>query len=261
MDGSKKIDLILLLGTGGMLLLAIFIILFVIAYQRRLLEKQREINEMELGVQRKMMDAVILTKEKEQKRMAQELHDGIGSALTALKMSLISMNLEADDKQRINNNLKSISIDVRRLSNELMPSILEDMGLQTAIEKLTNNLSESLDTQFTYDRDTWLKNLQDEQSQLAIYRVIQELLNNIVKYAKASTVNVREYRDNNLYLIEITDDGIGYSPSEDDFLKSGSLGLKNIQSRIQQVKGTINYQEAPKKGTVVKIEIPIDEKD
>jgi signal transduction histidine kinase len=260
MEGSEKIDLIIVLGTSGMLLLALFIIVFVVAYQRRLFAKQKELIEIDMRVQKELMEAVILTKEKEQKRMAQELHDGIGSALTALKMSLIQMTLDKDDKTRINSDIKAISTDVRRLSNELMPSVLEDMGLQKAISNLTSHLSLSSPILFIHDAKKTVDDLFNEQGELALFRVVQEILNNIVKYANATNVNVTEEREGSIYFLDIVDNGDGYIPSEADLAKPGSLGLKNIKSRIQQINGTITYKPMVPKGTMVTIEIPIHEK-
>ena len=255
MDGSKEIELTLLLGTAAMLTLALFIIIFVVAYQRRLYAKQREMNDMEMKAQLELMDAVLLAKEKEQKRMAQELHDGIGSALTALKMSIIQMNLVHEHKKQIDDNIKAISADVRRISNELMPSVLEDMGLQAALERLSQRVQDAAVIDCKYYRNNELESLHNDQAQLALYRVVQEILNNIIKYAKATEIIIREELKDGKYILTISDNGIGFEPSEDDVSKPGSLGLKNIKSRIQQVGGTIDYHKLSPKGTIVNIEI------
>lgn len=255
MGGNKEIELTLLLGTGAMLILALFIIIFVVAYQRRLYSKQREMNDMEMKAQRDLMDAVLQAKEKEQKRMAQELHDGIGSALTALKMSLIQMTLDPSDKTQIDDNIKAISVDVRRISNELMPSVLEDMGLQAALERLAQRIIVATSIDCKYYRNNALDSLHNDQAQLALYRVVQELLNNIVKYAKATEITITEELTDGNYVLSISDNGSGFEPSEKDLSKPGSLGMKNIKSRIQQVGGLIHYKKLTPKGTIVNIEI------
>lgn len=256
MDG-EKINLITLLGTIGMLTLACSVIVFVITYQRRMFKKQRELKDLELNTQKKLMEAVILTKEKEQKRMAQELHDGIGSALTALKVSLIQMNLDKEDKRQIDTSIKAISTDVRRISNELMPSILEDMGLQIAIEHLIDRLKQQSSISFEYSRAREQLSERYESIELAVYRVVQELVNNIVKYAGASSVTLQETITGQLYLLEIRDNGSGFIPSEKELTKPGSLGLKNIRSRILQVNGKIAYAPGVSEGTRVTIEVPL----
>lgn len=255
MGGDKEIELTLLLGTAAMLILALFIIIFVVAYQRRLYAKQREMSEMEMKAQLELMDAVLQAKEKEQKRMAQELHDEIGSALTALKMSLIRMNLNPADKTQIDDNIKAISVDVRRISNELMPSVLEDMGLQAALERLSQRIIDATSIDCKFSRNNALDSLHNDQAQLALYRVVQELLNNIVKYAKATEITIAEKLTDGIYVLSITDNGGGFEPSEKDLSKPGSLGMKNIKSRIQQVGGSINYIKLSPKGTMVNIEI------
>ncbi len=255
MEGNT-VDSILILGTSGMLLLAIAIVGFVLLYQRRLMNKQTELKELELNSQREMMEAVILAKEKEQKRIAQELHDGIGSALTAMKISLIQMQLETEDKRQLNKSIKSISTDVRRISNELMPSILEDMGLRSGLEYLIGNLKQSTNIKFFFEPSSIQINF-PESVQLAIYRVSQEILNNITKYAEANSVEVKEVISDDKFNLTIKDNGKSFIPADKDFQKKGSLGLKNIQSRIQQVNGVINYTSLDP-GTCVTIEIPID---
>jgi len=255
MDGNSEIELTLLLGTAAMLALALFIIIFIVAYQRRLYSKQQEMNEMEMNAQRDLMEAVILAKEKEQKRMAQELHDGIGSALTALKMSIIQMNLEPEHKKQIDTNIKSISADVRRISNELMPSVLEDMGLQAALERLAQRIRGATLIDCNYSRNNALNSLHNDQAQLALYRVVQELVNNIIKYAKATEISISEEIIDGNYVLSVRDNGMGFEPSEVELGKTGSLGLKNIMSRIQQVGGTISYKKLSPKGTNVNIEI------
>lgn len=255
MDGNTEIELTLLLGTAVMVTLALFIIIFVVIYQRRLYSKQREMNELELEAQRELMEAVILAKEKEQKRMAQELHDGIGSALTALKMSIIQMNLVPEHKKQIDTNIKAISADVRRISNELMPSVLEDMGLQAALERLAQRIRGATLIECKYSRNNALDSLHNEEAQLALYRVVQELVNNIIKYAKATEISIAEEIIDGNYVLSISDNGTGFEPSESELTKPGSLGLKNIKSRIQQVGGTITYKKLSPKGTNVNIEI------
>lgn len=261
MDGSEKIDSILVFGTGGMLILAFAIIIFVVAYQRRMFSKQKEISQMELRVQKDLMEAVILEKEKEQKRMAQELHDGIGSALTALKMSLIQVSIDKEEKKIINTMIKSISTDVRRISNELMPSVLEDMGLQKAMDNLTSQLSVSTKILFKHNADDSVSNIYGEEIELALFRVVQELLNNIIKYSKATEVTVSELRKGSQYILTVEDNGNGFIPSEENLTKSGSLGLKNIKSRIQQIGGITTYQLRKPKGTTVNILLPIYEEN
>lgn len=261
MNGDKETSLIFALGAGVTILLPLLlIILFLLVYQRRLYKKQKLLNQLELEKQKTLMDAFILTKEKEQKRIAQELHDGIGSSLTALKMSLIHIEMDNNDKVWINERIKAISHDVKRISNELMPSMLEDMGLQATVTRLVENLNKSTKVSFRYSPCDVNPYAQNPQTELALYRVIQEILTNIIKYADASNVLIRETILESIYNLQIIDDGKGFSPTETEFSKSGSLGLKNIKSRILQIGGTLNYLSNLPKGTIVNIEISLNGK-
>ena len=261
MDGNSEITVVLALGTGGMLVLVSFIVLFVVIYQRRMQAKKQEMAELELQSQKEMMEAVIVAKEKEQKRVAQELHDGIGSALTALKMSLIRMEMEKKDKQEIGDSIKHICNDVRRISNELMPSDLEDMGFITALETLVIKLNHQSNVQFTYESELPEGYHFSEQEDLALYRVVQELLNNIIKHADAEHVQIIDKLDVKGYILTICDDGSGFVPVEKELGETDTLGLKNIQSRIQHVKGNLTYALNRPKGTMITIELPTDEEE
>ncbi len=245
----------------SILVLAVLIAVLIIVYQRRMYTRKQEISERELASQKQLTDALILDREKEQKRIAQELHDGIGSALTALKMATLRMKIQKKDKNWIDETVRMISSDVRKISNELMPSILENMGLRNTLETLIKRLNPSSEIQFSFGGNLPEHTTFGEERELALYRIVQELLNNIIKYAEATTVSVNCKLTDRLFQIQIEDNGRGFVPSSKEFDKPGSLGLKNIKSRIQQINGRIEYQPRKHKGTLVTIEIRLHEKD
>ena len=258
MDESTEITVILLLGTGGMVVLVSFIVLFVFIYQKNMQTKKRELVELELESQLKITEALIESKEQEQRRVARELHDGIGSALTALKMAMISVPMEGDTKEMLDQRIVDISNDLRRISNELMPSILDDLGFFKALEKLITQLNSNTQLNFSYASglDTPLDFSKKEA--LALYRVSQEIFNNIIKYADAVTVKVKDRIEEGQYVLSISDDGNGFSPTEEEMKKEDSHGLKNIKSRMQQVSGTIEYNNLKPKGTEVLIQLKLN---
>ena len=258
MDESTEITVILLLGTGGMVVLASFIVLFVFIYQKNMQTKKRELVELELESQLKITEALIESKEQEQRRVARELHDGIGSALTALKMSLISVPMEGDTKEELNQRIVDISNDLRRISNELMPSILDDLGFFKALEKLITQLNSNTQLNFSYASGLDSPLDFSKKDALALYRVSQEIFNNIIKYADAVTVKVKDRIEDGQYVLSISDDGNGFSPTEEEMKKEDSHGLKNIKSRMQQVSGTIEYNNLKPKGTEVLIQLKLN---
>lgn len=252
---DSEIVFMMTLGTGGMVMLAVMVIVFIVIYQRRIFKKKTQIAEMEMETQRLLMDAVLTTKELEQKRIAQELHDEIGSSVNAVKMSLIYMDLQDGTREKLNEDLLTISKSVRRLSNELMPSVLDELGFQQAIVHLVKRFQESSSIIFETKQQVDLPFLIDKSTEMSLYRVVQELINNVVKYSQATKVVLNIRHDNKKLIIELNDNGTGFIPSETHLSKSDSLGLKNIISRIQQVRAKIDYSLLEPSGTRVTITI------
>lgn len=255
MDGQQGIDLgtVVIFGTMGMIILAMSIIAFFFIYQKRMVAKQNEMAIKDLEHQRELMDAVIQTRELEQRRIALELHDDVGSTLTAIKFSIPKLNITPEEKEMLNTNLANAIQKVRRISNDLLPSILEELGLCTAARSLVKTLNENTDLEYHIEcPNEGIMHPKDVE--LAFYRVMQELLNNILKYAEARQVQLEIVTTLHGIRMTITDDGKGFVPNGRVNKDRPSLGLKNMESRIQQIKGTIYYEKIIPKGTKVTIE-------
>lgn len=248
-------EIIFAIVTIVMILFAIGIIAFVFIYNKKIHDKKEEIRQQELNYQRELVSATISSREEEQRRIAQELHDDVGSTITAIKFSVSSLPIEENSKAILSESLNLAISKVRRLSNELLPSILEELGLLPAVNNLVKGLKEQIPTiEFS------ISMVKDEQSvrqnrdvNLALYRVTQELLNNIIKYANSTEIQVVIIQNITGVQIEITDNGIGFAPSTSDLKKINSLGLKNMASRLQQINGKLEYSKLPKgtKTTVI----------
>jgi signal transduction histidine kinase len=248
---DNEIVFMMTLGTGGMVMLAVMVIVFIVIYQRRIFKKKTQIALMEMENQRAMMDAVLKTKELEQKRIAQELHDEIGSSVNAVKMSLIYMQLEESARIKLNEDLLMISKNVRRLSNELMPSVLDELGFQQALVHLVKRFQESSNCVFDINQHASDPFSMDKAMELSMYRIIQELINNIIKYAKATKVTISVMHNDRAIKIELSDNGSGFIPTDAYLSKTDSLGLKNILSRVQQINADISYELLEPSGTKV----------
>ncbi len=252
MDERAEIELVLFIGTVTMLLVALGLIVFVIFYQRKIIAKQRRINNLELDNQKKLVAAEINTKEREQKRIAQELHDDIGASLTAIRFMTQKIDDSQDVKSELMDALGLAVGKVRRISNDLLPHVLEELGLKDALIFLTSELNRQELVKFSFDAGHHEKLMLDKSEELSIYRVIQELCNNILKYADATKVKI-EYRSSKTgFLINVIDDGNGIIPEKNQ--RSESLGLKNIESRIQFIEGSIKRELGRVKGTIVTVE-------
>ncbi|MDR0802673.1 ATP-binding protein [Fluviicola sp.] len=240
----SNLGLLLIIGTLAMFIMSLSIIMFAILYQQKMRRKRQEIIQMELNYKNELIHAVLDAKEIEQRRIAIELHDDIGSSLTALKLSFASLPIDEKERMLLNEGVQITIGKVRSLSNRLLPGILEELGLIPAVKSLVNTLSQQiLSVQFsvTAVNDPKHKS-QTREVSLAVYRILQELINNILKYADATEIHLVIEQNDKGVQIMLTDNGVGFIPTKEDKLKSQSLGLKNIESRIQQIQAKINYE-------------------
>lgn len=248
----SNLGLMLIIGTLAMFIMALSIIVFAVLYQQKMRRKKQEMVQLELNYKNEMVQATLDAKELEQRRIAIELHDDIGSSLTALKLSFASLPIADEERLVLNEGIQNTINKVRSLSNQLLPSILEELGLIPAVKSLINALSQQIRTvQFYVIAVNDPKHeSQTREVSLAVYRILQELINNILKYAEATEIRLTlEQNEEGIQLILI-DNGIGFVPTKEDKLKSQSLGLKNIESRSQQIDAKIDYQLL-EKGTKV----------
>ena len=251
-----------------MLLLSVVLAGTVLVYsldkRRKLLKKKAELEAEKaenLANYQKIvsMDSMLQGQEAERQRIAQDLHDGLGTVLAAARMQMTTIQREIDklgELELVGQTEELIAHackEVRRISHDMMPGSLADLGLMAAIEDLVENIKSGHELIFMLDLcdDVVL----EDAKALNVYRIIQEILMNIVKHAKANIVEVRiQVADDNL-LIAIEDDGIGFE-SESSQVSEG-IGLKNIQSRLNYLGGTYTLNTSPGNGTAFKFEIPM----
>ncbi|WP_291115027.1 tetratricopeptide repeat-containing sensor histidine kinase [Flavobacterium sp. UBA6135] len=250
-------------------LLSLFIVglLYIIRDQRnrnaqlRLREAQQRANEeiynLMLSQQKKLDDVVI----KEKQRIAQELHDGVLGRLFGTRLNLDSLNKKNDEKAIQNRDhyiseLKNIEQDIREISHELNR---EKFALVNNFVSILHNLFEEqktiseaiLQTKIDTTID-WTK--VDNTVKINLYRIVQESLQNINKYANAKTIIVNLLRDNDSMNLTIQDDGQGFDVSK----KSKGIGLQNLESRVNSCGGTIMIKSAKGEGTTIEIMMPFE---
>jgi signal transduction histidine kinase len=236
--------------------LSFFIIVFIFTYQRKMVRKQLEFDAIEAQYQRDLFNSVMQAKEQEKKRISEELHDDIGSRLNALRMVLKkkgSVDLKGIDEQLI-----QISKRVRVLSNELIPPTLQATGLMRSLRELISGI----DRTGILSTSCQIEVLDDvrytDEINLSIYRIIQELLNNIIKHASASAVQLSAHKSGDKLSIELVDNGSGFLPTRSDLTsKQDNLGLKNIASRSQYINAHIQFELIKPKGTKVKLSVKL----
>lgn len=242
---------LLILGSGLMILLALAIVVFVLVYQRRMYEKQREIIQLELKNQRRLIEAEIKATEREQKRIAQDLHDDTGASLTSLRFHIAQLE-DSPQKTAITKTLSETTYKVRNVCNELLPYTLEELGLADSLSYMSKRLNDEvhIDVNFVLLSDDKSVIL-GQNEELAMYRIVQELLTNIVKYAEASYIDVLLTMEKDHLKLEIIDDGNGVIAMPSSF--PASFGLQNIISRLRYINGSMIRTLRKHRGTTVEI--------
>ncbi len=243
-QAPSNLGLMIIIATLAMFIMALSIIVFAVLYQQKMRRKKQEMVQLELNYKNEMVQATLDAKEIEQRRIAIELHDDIGSSLTALKLSFVSLPIDEEERQLLNEGVQITIGKVRSLSNRLLPSVLEELGLVPAVKSLVNTLAQQIpNVHFSVIAVNDPKHeSQTREVSLAVYRILQELINNILKYAKATVIQLTLEQNEDGIQITLIDNGMGFVPTKEDKLKSQSLGLKNIESRSQQVGAQIDYE-------------------
>ena len=251
-ENSTSLDFVFALITVGMIILALGIIASVFMYQRKLQRRKNELKNMEIAYQKELVSAAIDGREQEKRRIAFELHDDIGSTLTAIKFGVASSSLKAEEKNLLNESLVEAIQKVRKISYEMLPSILDELGIIAGATSLISTLNAQIkDIEFEIRAVNDPKTpKQTRDIELAFYRVLQELLNNIVKYSEAKNVMVVLVQDENGLSLTIDDDGKGFDPKTDVDQANPSLGMRNVAMRIQHIGGTIIFTKK-ERGTKV----------
>jgi signal transduction histidine kinase len=242
--GTSNLGFLLVIASLAMFILALGIIVFAVLYQQKMRRKKQEMVQLELNYKNSLVQAILDAKEIEQRRIAIELHDDIGSSLTALKLSFASLPIDEHERKLLNEGVQITINKVRSLSNRLLPTILEELGLIPAVKSLINTLAQQI-PQISFSVIAVNDPKHESQTReinLAVYRILQELINNVLKYAEATIVEITLEQNEEGIQINLTDNGIGFIPTKADKLKSNSLGLKNIESRSQQIDAQIDYQ-------------------
>jgi signal transduction histidine kinase len=210
-------------------------------------------------VARDSLRRVVAGQELERTRLARELHDETGQALTSILLGLKNIEGAASEEEmrRSVPDLRELVVstlhDVRRLAVELRPKALDDFGLVPALERLAETFSEQ--TNVTVDVQAALGDSRlPKEAETALYRIVQEALTNVIKHANARTVSVVLTRKGESVAVVIEDDGRGFDP---EATPDEGLGLVGMRERIALVGGRLSIESRPEHGTTVAVEVPL----
>lgn len=234
--------------------------------QRKNQHKQRlqlqRIKELETEKQLTATEAVLKGEEQERSRLAKDLHDGLGGMLSGIKFSFQTMKgnliLTPENAQLFERSLDMLDTSIsemRRVAHNLMPENLIKFGLDSALRDFFDDINLSGVIQLRYI-SIGLKDEQIDQTiAISLYRIIQELVNNILKHAEAKQALVQLTKNENLILLDVEDDGKGFEHSK--MLLSTGIGWTNIKSRLEYLNAKVTLDSAPGKGSSIHIEVQI----
>jgi signal transduction histidine kinase len=261
MDSGQTVDIyfILFMGTFGMLLLACAAIFLFVVYYRRNIRAKEELHEMENQHQQLLIFSNLQTLEDERKRFAEDLHDEVGASLSAIRLhaSRIEMDVKDDGTKGRLKDVKEIidhaMASTRRISHNMLPPGLELFGLSKITEDLVAQITRANSIDIKVNKEANTGRL-DYKTELMLYRVLQELINNTIKHAEASDVQINFSSDDKQYYIYYSDNGKGFDTTS---VRYNGLGLRNLESRIKLINGTYSFSTSPGSGLQVKMNIPL----
>ena len=219
---------------------------------------QQKINELESSLKIKNLQSMVLGQEAERTRIAEDLHDSLGGTLSTLKLQYDTLQMEHGDLskdseyQKIMKMIDSACTEVRDIARNLKPIALEKLGLTAALKDLVNRYSLKGIMEIslhTHEVDGVLS----EEAKLHVYRIIQELLNNAIKHADASEIDLQVNKMDGQLFIVVEDNGKGFDQNE---VKHG-LGLGNLKSRVNVLRGDMEIDSSLDRGTSITVHIPI----
>ncbi len=244
---------------GSFIFLIIVLLLVYNGYRLKQKNKyQKELNRQ----QNELFNVIVSTQDQERKRIAQDIHDSLGSVLSAARLKLSSLEeskklLSPDQLEKYKSAMELIdeaSTELRNISHNIMPATLSKLGLVAALQSLIEKIAAHSGMQINFTAHDLQERI-EEATEISIYRIILELINNIVKHARAEKATIQLIKFPSYINISVEDDGVGFDFDKAIFENKG-IGLGNILSRVEYLNGTVVIDSSPGKGTTVIIEIP-----
>jgi two-component system NarL family sensor kinase len=247
-------------------IVAFFLLVIIIAallYNRYRL-KQRSLFQTELNrKQNELFNTITSIQDKERKRIAQDIHDQVGSVLSAAKLQLsgleeLKVQLSDDQKRKYGSAMALMdraAEELRNISHNLMPATLSRLGLIAALRGLFDKMTEHSNLKVNFNSHGFEKRI-EEPTEINIYAIVLELISNVVKHAHANQATIQLIRYPTYINISVEDDGRGFNVERVQLDKSG-IGMRNLISRIEYLNGTLHIDSSEGQGTTVMIDIPL----
>lgn len=251
------ITFMITVGIASMLLLAAGFLLIIVVNQKKKWLLQKQMSQLKVSQQNMLIEGAIKSEETERHRIAEQLHDEVGAILSSVRLHFSNIkthSMDTGDHQLYDKSkilLDDAIQKVRGISHNLHSTLLKEFGLNDAVSHFISKTVQGtlIQTEVELDERSIILN---PQTDIGIYRIIQELLNNILKHAKATSIKVSSTVMNNILCYKIGYNGEGLSQEEFEILryKPDGLGLKNIMNRIIFLKGNIHYEKTPDENSI-----------
>lgn len=255
---------LIIIGTTAILCLVFFVILFILQHQKRMFQHKAVIIEKEINHQKKLVEANIEVAEFEREKIAKNIHDDIGTTLNVISLHLNRIKRNASNEILVkeltdeSRNLLDNSIDaIRTIAKDLMPPSLIKLGFEKGLTELCRQIENVSTLKINLNKLNSTFDL-PKKNEIQLYRIVQETLNNIVKHANASVININLQNNLKSIIITINHNGKGISTEMvNELTKTNSgIGLRSVQSRAQIINATLQYITVSEKESIINIEVP-----
>lgn len=252
---------VILLGSGGALLLSVSVIFFFIRYQRKTQQQKEQLLKAELEFKQQLLYANIRSQEEERVRLSKELHDHVGGTLSVLRFMIdqfdpvLSKSAAQDPINTYKEMMDGVIDDVRHISHAMAPPGLALWGLQEAVGALCEKISRSsgTDIRVSCNAPEMVRQLPFDHA-LALYRVIQELITNTLKHASAKAIAVVMDSEGDQLSVVYSDDGVGAAGGLNT---AKGTGIQNIENRLLMIGARHMIKTAPGQGFVLTMHVPV----
>ena len=252
---DKELVAIILYISQFFIIVAVALIIFFYYSRKKIIQKELEKKDLVLRYQKEQLHAVIVTQEEERKRIAQDLHDDISSKLNIVSLNshlLTAPNLTEAETTEITENIIALTTKAldnsRKIAHNLLPPVFEKFGLNAAIEELCEEFESSKSVKTHYKNEIDFDD-NDIDRLLHVFRILQELMNNSIRHGKATEIWIAFTTKEGVNICDYEDNGLGFDSKSADNQKG--LGMKNIDSRISFLEGTIKITSEINNGIIV----------
>nr|WP_294894008.1 sensor histidine kinase [uncultured Pedobacter sp.] len=246
---------------GSLIFLFLGLVVFYLVIRNNKYKQDKKLQLEILKQQDLASKAILEAEEKERKRIASDLHDGLGQMFSTVKLNLSGLEnqVQFKDKQVKTNFFKTMDLvdvsckELRNISHQMASDVLMKLGMVAAIRDFIQNINQDkLKVNF---QSVNINERIPSNIETVLYRVVQESVNNVIKHAKASNLDIQLLKEEHELTLIIEDNGVGFDVKE--IGNAAGIGLQNIKSRIEYLRGTIDFDSAKNRGTVISIYVPL----